>query len=56
MSKYLIGVTSNGHTIRSWRESTWDTCPMARGEGTRVGGTFLQDEGMGWEDTATEEH
>lgn len=56
MSKCLIRVTSDGHTIRPLLGSTCDTCPMARGRGNWVVGTFLQDNGMGVEDTATEGH
>jgi len=55
-SKCLIRVTSNRPTIRPLLGSMWDTCPMARGRGYWVVGTFLQDDGMGVEDTAIEGH
>lgn len=44
-------------------DTSSDHCLVTRGtlsdgkrEGTWAGGTFLQDDGMGVEDTATEEH
>lgn len=48
MSKCLIGVTSNGHTIRSLLGSTWDTCPMARGRGHGWEAHFYKTMGWGW--------